>query len=104
MKEIRVKNAVALAVVVNSPGGLPVQSQIVSDKLKDFSKKHNLKMYTFAQDMAASGGYLVLCSGDHVVADKTSIVGSIGVLFQRVKLTGLIDRFDIDHKSAVTQR
>lgn len=50
-------------------------------------------MYTFAQDLAASGGYMVLCSGDHVVADRTSIVGSIGVVFQKVKLTGLIDRF-----------
>ena len=61
-------------------------------------------MYTFAQDLAASGGYMVLCSGDHVVADRTSIVGSIGVVFQKTKLTGLIDRFDIDSKSLTTQK
>ena len=61
-------------------------------------------MYTFAQDVAASGGYLILCSGDHVVADKTSIVGSIGVVFQKTKLTGLIDRLDISSKKLSTQR
>ena len=92
-----------MAVVVNSPGGLPVQSQIISDKLKSYSAKHNLKMYTFAQDLAASGGYMVLCSGDHVVADRTSIVGSIGVVFQKTKLTGLLNHFDIDPKQMGTQ-
>jgi ClpP class serine protease len=92
-----------MAVVVNSPGGLPVQSQLISDKLKDYSAKHNLKMYTFAQDLAASGGYMVLCSGDHVVADKTSIVGSIGVVFQKTQLTGLLNHFNIDPKQFSTQ-
>lgn len=104
LKRINTSRAAALAVVVNSPGGLPVQSQIISDKLRDFSAKHNLKMYTFAQDLAASGGYMVLCSGDHVVADRTSIVGSIGVVFQKVKLRGIIDKLDIDSKKLSTQR
>ena len=93
-----------MAVVVNSPGGLPVQSQIISEKLKNYSIKHNLKMYTFARDLAASGGYMVLCTGDHVVADRTSIVGSIGVVFQKLKLRGLLDRLDIDAKKLVTQK
>ena len=103
LKKINTSRAVALAVMVNSPGGLPVQSQIVSDKLKEYSAKHNLKMYTFARDLAASGGYMVLCGGDHVVADKTSIVGSIGVVFQKAKLTGLMERFDLDYKRLATQ-
>ena len=88
--------------VVNSPGGLPVQSQIICDKVKNFASKHNLKLYTFARDVAASGGYMVLCGGDHVVADRSSIVGSIGVIFQKMKLKGLFDRFDIDMKSLTT--
>eukprot|EP00178_Gracilaria_changii_P025884 TRINITY_DN79551_c0_g1_i1.p1 TRINITY_DN79551_c0_g1~~TRINITY_DN79551_c0_g1_i1.p1 ORF type:complete len:154 (-),score=7.71 TRINITY_DN79551_c0_g1_i1:240-701(-) len=103
LKNINVSRAVALAVVVNSPGGLPVQSQIITDKLKNYSSKNNLKMYTFARDVAASGGYMVLCGGDHVVADTTSIVGSIGVVFQRMKLKGLMERMDIDHKRFATQ-
>lgn len=90
LKNINTTRAVALAVVVNSPGGLPVQSQIICEKLKEYSTKHNLKLYTFAKDVAASGGYMVLCGGDHIVADKTSIVGSIGVVFQKLKLRGLL--------------
>ena len=98
LKNIKTSQAVALAVVVNSPGGLPVQSQIIADKLKNFSLKHNLKLYTFARDVAASGGYLVLSAGDHVVADNSSIVGSIGVVFQKLKLKGLLEQFQVDHK------
>ena len=90
LKNINTTRAVALAVVVNSPGGLPVQSQIICEKLKEYSTKHNLKLYTFAKDVAASGGYMVLCGGAHIVADKTSIVGSIGVVFQKLKLRGLL--------------
>lgn len=59
-------------------------------------------MYTFARDVAASGGYLVLCGGDHVVADSSSVVGSIGVVFQRLKLRGLMERFSLDHKHFAT--
>lgn len=94
----------ALAVVVNSPGGLPVQSQIICEKIKDFSLKHNLKLYTFARDVAASGGYMVLCAGDHVVADQSSIVGSIGVVFQKLKLRGLLDHLEVDHKHFTTNK
>jgi ClpP class serine protease len=79
-----------------------VQSQIISEKLRDFATKHNLKLYTFARDVAASGGYLVLCGGDHVVADSSSVVGSIGVVFQRVKLRGLLEKLSLDHKHFAT--
>ncbi len=88
----------ALAVVVNSPGGMPVQSEIIAAKLKDFSAKHNLKLFTFARDVAASGGYMVLSTGDHVVADRSSIVGNIGVVFQKMKLKGLLEQLSADHK------
>lgn len=104
LKKINTSRAVALAVVVNSPGGLPVQSQIITEKLKEFSIKKNLKLYTFARDVAASGGYMVLCGGDHVVADQTSIVGSIGVVFQKLRLKGLIEHFDVDHKHFATNK
>lgn len=102
LKSVSTLQAAALAVVINSPGGLPVQSQIISDKLRDYASKHNLKLYTFARDVAASGGYLILCGGDHVVADSSSIVGSIGVVFQRLKLRGLLDQFKVDHKQFAT--
>ena len=59
-------------------------------------------MYTFARDVAASGGYMVLSAGDHVVADNSSIVGSIGVVFQKLKIKGLLDHFEVDHKKIAT--
>jgi ClpP class serine protease len=98
LKKVGISTAVGLAVVVNSPGGLPVQSQIIGEKLQDFASKHNLKLYTFARDVAASGGYVILSAGDHVVADRSSIVGSIGVVFTKLKLRGLLDRLSLDHK------
>lgn len=102
LKKVSTSQAVALAVVVNSPGGLPVQSQIIGEKLQDFAQKHNLKLYTFARDVAASGGYMILSAGDHVVADRSSIVGSIGVVFQKMKLKGLLDHLEVDHKHFAT--
>ena len=102
LKKVSTSQAVALAVVVNSPGGLPVQSQIIGEKLQDFAQKHNLKLYTFARDVAASGGYMILSAGDHVVADRSSIVGSIGVVFQKMKLKGLLDHLEVDHKHFTT--
>ena len=102
LKKVSTSQAVALAVVVNSPGGLPVQSQIIGEKLQDFAQKHNLKLYNFARDVAASGGYMILSAGDHVVADRSSIVGSIGVVFQKMKLKGLLDHLEVDHKHFTT--
>lgn len=102
LKKMDTSRAVALAVVVNSPGGLPVQSQLIADKLRDFSSSRNLKLYTFARDVAASGGYMILAAGDHVVADRSSIVGSIGVVFQKLKLKGLLEQFEVDHKSVAS--
>ena len=75
-----------------------MQSEIIAAKIKEFSIKHNLKLYTFARDVAASGGYMILSTGDHVVADSSSIVGSIGVVFSKLKLKGVLEQIDIDHK------
>jgi ClpP class serine protease len=80
-----------LAVSVNSPGGLPVQSEIISNKILTFARKNNLKLYTFAGDVAASGGYFVLSVGDHVIADRSSIIGSIGVLLNKLILKGALE-------------
>jgi ClpP class serine protease len=61
--------------------------------------KKNLKVYTFAKDLAASGGYFVLCTGNEVYADKTSIVGSIGVVFSKMQLQGLLDLTSTEMKN-----
>ena len=71
----------AVCLVVNSPGGSAVQSSIMGAKVQVFAKRRQLPFYTFAEDVAASGGYWLLCSGvDGVFAHRASMVGSIGVI------------------------
>jgi NhaA family Na+:H+ antiporter len=81
-----------LAVSVNSPGGLPVQSEIISSKILKFARKNNLKLFTFGSDLAASGGYFVLSIGDHVVSDRNTIVGSIGVVINKFVWKGFLEQ------------
>lgn len=92
----------ALAVSVSSPGGFPVQSHIISEKIQNFAAKKNLKLYTFAKDVAASGGYFILSVGDHVCADRSSIVGSIGVRMAKTNLRGLLDYTSLEQKRIAT--
>lgn len=70
----------AVALIINSPGGSPVQSALISNRIRYLSKKHNIPTLAFAEDMAASGGYWLLCSCDKIYANECSIVGSIGVI------------------------
>lgn len=70
----------AVAIQINSPGGSPTQAELVHDLIRSYSKKTGIKVYTFAEDIAASGGYWLLCSGDQMYACNTSLVGSIGVI------------------------
>ena len=79
-KAFDVKNVKAVALQINSPGGSPVQSELIYNKIRQLSKKKNVPVYSFAEDVAASGGYWLLCSGDEMYAHGSSIVGSIGVV------------------------
>ena len=99
LAKIKTSNATALAVSVNSPGGLPVQSEIIANKIRQFASKHNLKVHMFARDLAASGGYFILCAGHHVVADKSSLVGNIGVIVPKLQFQGFLDMTSIAHKA-----
>lgn len=71
---------VAVAVTVNSPGGAPVQADLIYRLIRRLSVKTGVRVLTFAEDVAASGGYWLLCAGDKVHALEGSIVGSIGVI------------------------
>jgi signal peptide peptidase SppA len=74
------KKSPAVAILVNSPGGSPVQSRLIYRRIRDLAAEHHKKVYVFAEDVAASGGYMIALAGDVVYADETSIVGSIGVV------------------------
>ena len=79
-KAFSFKKAKCVAVSIYSPGGSPVQSHLIHDYIKQLAKKNKKKVIIFAEDVAASGGYLIACAGDEIYANSSSIVGSIGVI------------------------
>ncbi|MEO0618186.1 MAG: S49 family peptidase [Pseudomonadota bacterium] len=93
-----IKKAPAVAIVINSPGGSPVQSRLIYQRIRDKAKETGKKVYVFAEDVAASGGYMIACAGDEIYADPSSIVGSIGVISQGFGLDQFIERYDIKRR------
>lgn len=79
-KAFSVKSAKAVAIVINSPGGSPVQSRLVAKRIRDLAAEHEKQVLVFVEDVAASGGYFIASAGDEIIADPSSIVGSIGVI------------------------
>lgn len=70
----------AVAITVNSPGGSPVQSALIHSRIRELAAEHNLPVYVFCEDVAASGGYWLACAGDEIYGDDSSVIGSIGVI------------------------
>lgn len=70
----------AVAISVNSPGGSPVQSRLIHDRIRALAAEKEVPVYTFIEDVGASGGYILSMAGDEIYADPSSIVGSIGVI------------------------
>ncbi|WP_088345266.1 MULTISPECIES: S49 family peptidase [Rhodomicrobium] len=88
----------AIAIQVNSPGGSPVQSRQIFQRIRDLAREKNVRVYMFAEDVAASGGYMILCAGDEIYADSSSIVGSIGVIFAGFGFVDLINKIGVERR------
>src|ERR1700684_4225870 len=92
------KNAKAVALVINSPGGSPVQSRQIYLRIRQLAAEKQLPVLVFVEDVAASGGYMLACAGDEIFCDPSSILGSIGVVggsfgFQvLIKKSGVVRR------------
>lgn len=71
---------VAVALLINSPGGSPVQSSLIAARIRRLADEKNIPVYAFVEDVAASGGYWLASSADEIWADQSSILGSIGVI------------------------
>src|SRR3954467_10081952 len=74
------RNAKAVALVINSPGGSPVQSRQIYLRIRQLAAEKKLPVLVFVEDVAASGGYMIACAGDEIFCDPSSILGSIGVV------------------------
>ncbi len=75
-----VRNAPAVALSINSPGGSPVQSHLIFRRIRELAEENKRRVIAFVEDAAASGGYMIACAADEIIADPHSIVGSIGVV------------------------
>ena len=92
------KNAKAVAVVVNSPGGSPVQSRQIYLRIRQLAAEKKLPVLVFVEDVAASGGYMIACAGDEIFCDPSSILGSIGVVGGTFGFQELIKRIGVERR------
>src|ERR1700731_4713876 len=92
------KRAAAVAIIVNSPGGSPVQSSLLYRRIRQLADEKRIRVFAFAEDVAASGGYWLALAGDEVYADETSLLGSIGVVSGGFGVARLIDRLGIERR------
>jgi signal peptide peptidase SppA len=79
-KAFSIKPAPAVALIVNSPGGSPVQSHLIYKRIRTLAEENEKTVIVFVEDVCASGGYMIACAGDEIIVDPASIVGSIGVV------------------------
>jgi len=92
------KAAPAVALIVNSPGGAPVQSRLIYRRIRDLAAEHNKKVLVFVEDVAASGGYMIACAGDEIYADPSSVVGSIGVVSASFGFPKLLEKIGVERR------
>src|SRR5580704_2615099 len=92
------KNAKAVALLINSPGGSPVQSRQIYLRIRQLAAEKKLPVLVFVEDVAASGGYMIACAGDEIFCDPSSILGSIGVVGGTFGFQELIKRIGVERR------
>lgn len=92
------RHAKAVALVINSPGGSPVQSRQIYLRIKQLATEKKLPVLVFVEDVAASGGYMIACAGDEIICDPSSILGSIGVVGGSFGFQEAIKRLGIERR------
>lgn len=88
----------AVALIVDSPGGSPVQSALIAGRIRALAAEKKLPVYAFAEDVAASGGYWLLTAGDELYADESSIIGSIGVVAGSFGFPQALQRLGVERR------
>lgn len=92
------KKLAAVCVIINSPGGSPVQSEFIASRIRMLAEEKNIPVYTFVEDIAASGGYWLATIGDEIYASKNSIIGSIGVISSGFGFKDAIEKLGIERR------
>src|SRR3974390_762674 len=89
------RNAAAVALLINSPGGSPVQSHLIYRRIRQLAEEKKRQVIAFVEDVGASGGYMVACAADEIICDMSSILGSIGVVGGSFGFPKLMDRLPL---------
>jgi signal peptide peptidase SppA len=89
---------IAVALLINSPGGAPTQSALIAERIRELATKKHVPVLAFCEDVAASGGYWLACAGDEIYAHGTSLVGSIGVVSAGFGLNNLLDKAGVERR------
>jgi serine protease SohB len=92
------RNAKAVALLVNSPGGSPAQSHLIFRRIRQLAEEKGLPVLAFIEDVGASGGYMIACAADEIICDASSIVGSIGVVGGSFGFDKLIEKIGIERR------
>lgn len=92
------KHAPAVALIINSPGGSAVQSRLIHERIRSLAEEKDKTVLAFVEDAAASGGYMIACAADEIIADPSSIVGSIGVIAGGFGLQGAIEKLGVERR------
>jgi serine protease SohB len=93
-----VRNAPAVALAINSPGGSPVQSHLIFRRIRELAEEKKRRVIAFVEDVAASGGYMIACAADEIIVDPHSIVGSIGVVGGSFGFDKMIAKLGIERR------
>jgi protease IV len=92
------EGAQAVVLLINSPGGSPVQAGIINDEIRRLKAKHKKPVYAVVEESCASAAYYIAVAADQIYVDKASIVGSIGVLMDGFGFTGLMDKLGVERR------
>ena len=79
-KAFSIKRAKAVALIINSPGGSPVQSSLIGQRVRDLATRADVPVLAFCEDVAASGGYWLAASADEIIANPAAVIGPVGVV------------------------
>jgi serine protease SohB len=93
-----VHHAAAVALAINSPGGSPVQSHLIFRRVRELAQQKKRRVIAFVEDAAASGGYMIACAADEIIADPYSVVGSIGVVGGSFGFDKLIAKIGVERR------
>jgi serine protease SohB len=93
-----IKNARAVALIINSPGGSPAQSHLIYRRIRQLAEEKKIPVIAFIEDVGASGGYMLACAGDEIICDTYSIIGSIGVVGGSFGFTKLMDKLGVERR------